>query len=62
MQFIAPGGVESCRMVRVNARGAPQDLRMRGSQGGRGARTREIRAGDDLARDAGGGGPFDDLR
>jgi phage baseplate assembly protein W len=45
--------------VRVNARGAPQDLRMRGCQRGRGARTREIRSGDDLARHAGGGGPFD---
>jgi hypothetical protein len=62
MQLLAPGRIESRRMVRVNTRGAPQDLRMRGSQRGRGARTREIRAGDDLPRHAGGGGPFEHLR
>ena len=62
MQFFAPAGIEPRRMVRVNTRGAPEDLRMRGSQSGRGARTREIRAGDDLPRHAGGGGPFDHLR
>jgi hypothetical protein len=62
MQFLAPGRIESSRMVRVNTRGAPQDLRMRASQRGRGARTREIRAGDDLPRHAGGGGPFEHLR
>ena len=62
MQFFAPSRIESRRMVRVNARGAPQDLRMRGCQRGRGARTREIRSGDDLPRDAGDGGPFDHLR
>jgi hypothetical protein len=49
-------------MVRVNAGGAPQHLRMRGSQGGRGMRTREIRTGDDLPRHAGGGGPLDHFR
>src|SRR5260370_12252507 len=61
MQFFAPGRIESRRMVRVNTRGAPQDLRMRGSECGRGARTLEIRAGDDKPRDAGDGGTFDHL-
>jgi hypothetical protein len=61
-QFLAPARFESHGMVRVNAGGAPQDLRMRGSQGGGCMRTREIRAGDDLPRDAGGGGPFDHFR
>ena len=62
MQFFATGRIEFRRMVRVNACGAPQDLRMRGSQGRRGARTREIRTGDDLPRHAGGDGPFDHRR
>jgi len=62
MQFFAPAGIESRGVVRVNACGAPQDLRMCGRQGRRGARTRKIRAGDDLPRHAGGGGPFDHFR
>jgi hypothetical protein len=61
MQFLAPGRIESRRMVRVNTRGAPQDLRVRGGQRGRGARTRQVRAGDDLPHHAGGAGPFEHL-
>jgi len=49
----ASGRIEYRRVVRMNTRGAPQDPRMPGGQRGRGARTREIRAGDDLPRHAG---------